>query len=209
MATNTVQIRIIDFYTKAKEISEGKIARDDKGLPIYEEWVAYAPVGAADRLTVRESIRNIKRIHTHGGDDNPAVVAARDIHDFIMPKYEAWSKGNELPTDGTPLTVATFLRKEDVEAIKRAGVQTIEEFASLNDSTRDRINMPRGRDAQMQAKRFLEAKDQNAAAAKIDAQAEELEKLKAQMAELLAARAEEPKRGPGRPRKADAEQEAA
>lgn len=207
---NAVQIRVIEFYTKAKEISEGKLALGDDGLPIYEDWVAYSPVGNADRLTVRESMRNIQRVHKHGGTDNPAVAMAKGIHDFIMPKYENWKRGHEMPTEGTPLAVATFLRKEDVEAIKRAGVQTLEEFVSLNDSTRDRINMPRGREAQTQAKRILDAKDQNAAAAIQQAQAEEIEKLKAQMAELLAGKAPaEPRRGPGRPRQAKAEQEAA
>lgn len=205
-----LNFRILEFYTKPKERTEGDVVVDEKtGMPVMEDWVRTCPIGQADRTATPHLIRRISKIDNRNVD-NPGYRMAYDFWQAIKPHYETWKRGEEVPIEGTPLAVASFLTKEAIEAIKKAGIRTLEEFVELNDSTRDRINMPRAREAQAQAKRVLDAKDQNAAAAKIDAQAGELAALKAQMAELIAAQANavlaEPKRGPGRPRK---EQEAA
>jgi hypothetical protein len=221
MAGNALNIRILKFYTKARE-KESDIAwqNPDTGLPELEDWVSYCPTGQANMLVVNEAIKRIDRV-APGAVDNPAVQAARAIRDYIMPKYEAWRKHEEIPLDGTPLAIGTFFREEDVEAIKKAGIRTIEEFATLPDSARDKIQAPRVRELQAQAVRFLNAKDQNAAAARakvhedtIAKQGEELATLRAQMEALLASQVAPPadgevKRGRGRPPKQHEDAEAA
>ena len=221
MAANEVNIRILKFYTKAKEmISDVAYVDKDTGMPVFEDWVLYCPVGQADRLAVPAKIAHIDRVEP-GAVDNPAVQAARALRDYIMPKYEAWKKSEEIPLDGTPLGAATFLREEDCDVLKKAGLRTLEEFAILTDGIRDRIAIPRVRELQAQAKRFVAAKDQNAAAAQLKAQedklarqSDELATLKAQMEALLASQAAPPveaeaKRGRGRPPKQHEEAEAA
>lgn len=213
MAANELNIRILKFYTKPREkVSDIAYVGAD-GMPEMEDWVSWCPVGQADRLVVNEAIKRIDRV-PKGAVDNPAVQQARALRDYIMPKYEAWRKSEEIPLDGTPLTVATFLREEDIDALKKAGIRSLEEFATLPDSIRDRIHMPRVREAQAQAVRFLGAKDQNAAAAKMKAQEDmiakqgaELAALQQQMQALMAASLPAPapeRRGRGQPKEAEA-----
>ena len=209
--SNDVNIRVIEFYTKAREVSEGKLAADEAGKPIYDDWVLYAPVGNANMLAVPARIDHLRRVNRDAARDNPAYGAAVGIWDYVEPRYETWKRGEEMPEDGTPLSAATFLRKEDIEIIKKAGLRTLEEFAELPDSIRDKINMPHMREKATQAKRFIGAKDQNATVAKLTAQDDRIAQLEARLAAALGKDDEDepPKRKPGRPRKAEAEQEAA
>jgi len=212
MPANELSITVLKFYTKAREVeSDVAYVNPKTGLPEMEDWVMWCPKGQANSLVVPEKISHIDRV-VNGADDNPTVQQARLKRAYIMERYRAWQKAEEMPLEGTPLSIATFLREEDRDAIKKQGIYTIEEFATLPDSARDKIQAPRVRELQKQAQRFIEAGDKNVAAARakvqddtIAKQGEELATLRAQMEALLSQTAppadSEPKRGRGRPPK--------
>ena len=53
-----VKMRIVEFYTKAREKTAGKLYLDSEGKPIYDDWVAYASIGSNDE--VRAPIRDLR-----------------------------------------------------------------------------------------------------------------------------------------------------
>ncbi len=183
---NDLNIYVQKFYTKAKEKTEGELVLGPDGLPILEDWVAYAPRGQ-DRLVVREKIERLHRINHRVPKEHPAYKAAAARWDYIRPLYESWKKGEELPVNGTPLAVANFIRAEDADTLKKAGVRTLEELIDLPEHHRDRINVPRVREMVVQAKRFLEMQDRNLALSEVKKRDDEINLLKQQVEALLSA----------------------
>ena len=178
-----VKMRIVEFYTKAREKTAGKLFLDSEGKPIYDDWVAYASIGSNDE--VRAPIRDLNRLQEDlTGGQNPAYALAKARWDYIRPPYEAWKKGEEAPETGTPLSAANFLRKEDVAIIKRNGIRSIEEFAALPDHIIDKIQIPRPRELIKQAKAWLEAQDVNKAAAELAARDEKIAALERRLQAL-------------------------
>lgn len=201
---NELNIFIHKFYTKAREKTDGVMALGPDGNPILDDWVSYAPRGQ-DRLVLNERVDHILNVNDMMNRDHPAWIAANARREFIKPAYEAWKKGEEIPAEGTPLGVATFINEENREILKRAGIRTLEELIATPEHNRQRINVPRMREIVVQANRFLEMKDTNAHMAALSKQDEEIKALRAQVEALMNMKAETveivEKRGPGRPPK--------
>ena len=181
---NSLNIRVHRFFTQADPVKRenGK----PTGVVIYRDYVEYGPPGLANMLTVITRIDRISKVsEPDANSSNPVVAMAWNRWKYIEPSYLAWKKGEELPQDGTLLAACSFLRAEDVAVLKQAGVKTVEDLATLLDSNMDKIKLPQMREKRAQAKAFLEAKETNKAAAKMDAQAQEIAELKAQMAAFL------------------------
>ena len=178
-----VRIRIVDFYTKAREKTEGKLFLGPDGKPIYDDWVAYSPIGSKEE--VRAPIARLANVND-ANPNNPSHAVAVARWAYIEPAYKAWKRGEEAPEVGTPLGAANFLRKEDVQALKRNGIRSVEEFVSMPEGARDRAQIPRIRDLQKQAKAFLEAQDQNKAVAALAERDEKINALESRLKALEA-----------------------
>lgn len=127
-----------------------------------------------------------------------------------------WKKGNELPREGTPIKTWSMLSRLQINQVLAVGVTTVEDLAQFPDSSLDALGMG-GRYLRDTARGWInEAKDKgiNARAlananvkideltATVGRQAEQLNRLSARLEEREAH--EEPRRGPGRPRKDEA-----
>jgi hypothetical protein len=184
-----VNIRIIKFETR-HTVKNG----EDK----VEDWVQWCGPGNADRAV------NIQRMHDilRAKPEDKVPWAKRQV---IEPIYQAWKTGQELPETGTPLGAWPGLQPDQAEVFKMAGVRTVEAVRDLTEGELTRIKLPNLRGLKQMAERFLAAKDSGKVAGRLEGLENENAALKEQLAELIAAvkadREDEPKRGPGRPRK--------
>lgn len=131
-----------------------------------------------------------------------------DWVEHFEKQYEAWKKGHELPRDGTPILTWQLASPEQNSRLRALGITVVEDLAAIPDTglamigldgrtLRDmaRAWMDEGKDKGINARALAEAN------AKIEAQQITIDRLNSRLAKLE----EEPKRGPGRPRKAPEE----
>lgn len=132
---------------------------------------------------------------------------------LFRAQFEAFKQGHELPREGTPIKTWAMCSREAATRLIAGGITTVEDLAEFPDSNLNVIGMD-GRYLRDMARGWInEAKDKGAnAKALADANVkigtlEETVKRQAERMERLEARLEEsdePKRGPGRPRKSEA-----
>ena len=140
---------------------------------------------------------------------------------MIEKHYSAWKKGQEAPLEGTPLAAWNALNQEQADLFRSRGIKTIEAFAAMTDSTMSQVQVPNLRDLVRQAKNFLDASEQTRLASKLAEKDNQIESLRAEadeqksqiadllkkvdaLADLAASKVDdEPRRGPGRPRKTE------
>lgn len=174
------------------------------------DWVEYSPVGSANLTVVREWIErlNCPLPLTGKGGENPAVIMANMRWNAIEPRYEAWKKGQEIPSDGTPLSAWNGVSRQVAEILRSHGVYTVEELARLTDTHKQRMNIMGLGNCIEGAKRFVAASDKNTVSAALEKKDAEIADLRAQMAELIGVvkegRADVPPKRRGRPPKAEA-----
>lgn len=129
-------------------------------------------------------------------------------YNFFDLQYNEYLKGNELPREGTPTQTWAAVSQEQRSRLKALGITTVEDLAVYPDSALGQIGLD-GRYLRDLAKGWInEAQDKgiNAKAladahVKIEEQAQMIERLNARLAVL---ESEQPRRGPGRPRKDEA-----
>jgi hypothetical protein len=184
-------IRVLGFKVEYIDDPKGgdkQIARD---------WVEYAPISAL--LTTRiwdmvHKMRPPERIR--GDDDGKKMDFMRYRWAMIEPAYTAWKSGQDIPLDGTPLGAWPGVTAEQVMAIQRLGIRTVEEVAGMSDSVITKLPIPNPRELVKQARAFLEATDRGAAAKRLADQDSKIEALQEQLAaamELLEEKASKPK----------------
>lgn len=175
------------------------------------DWVEYAPLGSSDRSRTIERVSRLGKLNPLA-PDNPASVYAHARWATIGPMYQAWKDGRTLTVDGTPLAAWAGVSPEQAEALTMRSVVTVEQLAELTDTHIQRLGIPNLRSIIQAAKRYLESRDGVRVAAELAKRDEQIEDLKAELAELTAmirGNDAPAKRGPGRPRKAADEAEAA
>ena len=211
MAAPTLMVH--KFWTEYKQDP------NDPGKLIGVDKVQYGPINGATRSIITAKVSDLSRLQPLEGSQNPAVVMAHERWAVIQRHYEAWKKGQEAPLEGTPLSAWNALNQEQADLFRSRGIKTVEAFAAMTDSVMSQVQVPNLRDLVRQAKNFIDASEQTRLASKlaekdnqIDALRSEADEQKAQIADLLkkvdalaelaaAKVSEEPKRGPGRPRK--------
>jgi hypothetical protein len=132
---------------------------------------------------------------------------------LFRAQFEAFKQGHELPREGTPIKTWAMCSREASTRLIACGITTVEDLAEFPDSNLNVIGMD-GRYLRDMARGWInEAKDKGANAKAladanvkigtleetINRQAERMERLEARLED----REDEPKRGPGRPRKTE------
>jgi hypothetical protein len=113
-----------------------------------------------------------------------------------------------LPESGTPLGAWPAVNPQQADALKSVGLHTVEAIASATESVLSKPPLPNMREIKRQAVAWLEGRSAAEQAATIARQQEQIDAMMEMLAERQAEKAEE-KRGPGRPKKAEAEADAA
>lgn len=185
-------VRVIEFKTRLNKA----------GKPV--DWVRY---GNAESLQVSSTWARVQDLippedmEQDRDRQGLKMTHMRAVWSQIEPRYRAWKDGAKMPETGTPLTAWPGLNEAEIEAFNRAGIRSVEDVAEMSDGLIGKVALPNARDHRTQARKFLEMADKASANARI-------EELEAKLAALLE-QGEAPKRGPGRPKKADSEAEAA
>lgn len=175
-------IRIWKFETRYK---------GDRG----EDWVLISPTGeAGNRTQTWHMVKTIRPPEEIGDDEGLSMKAMRAKWEVIGPAYAAWKEGNEIPENGTPLVAWPALDAGKVEALKRAGIRTVEEVRSMNEATMKALPFPEARKLPKLAGQWLDGQGEARMAETIEQQKEQLDAMAQMIADLQAAQ-EKPKRG--------------
>lgn len=196
----TATIHIERFWTAFEPDSE------NPGQLRAVDWVSYGPVGSLDKCLTRDKIARLQKVMPDL--QNPTAKIAHMRWQAIKPYYDAWKAGQEMPESGTPLAAWNGVSTEQADALRARQIKTVEDLAQLTDSHVQRFGLPGLRDIIEGAKRYLAGSDARVAAAKMEEMEAENRSLRDELEEIkqmLLKEAAEPKRGPGRPRKAEAE----
>jgi hypothetical protein len=169
---------LVRFYQR----TEPDVAETEKqGRPIYKEV-------------------DFIEIHQPGNKDSVIDRKAYpvDIERFARhyEAYKARTKGDGVHIEGTPLVEWPGITRSQAEELKFFNVYSVEQLAGMSDSNAQNIMGIQSLKAA--AKLWLE----KASDKQLQEAQDEIAQLKAQMAELMAAKEEKPKRG--RPRKTEA-----
>lgn len=162
------------------------------GRPIYEDrnFIYITRPGA------KSDLRREVRMQTDG-------TIPTDPERFPR-QWQQFQNKQEQTHSGTPLEQWPPLTKGQVLELKGAKIHSVEQLGSLPDSTLQNLGMMDARRLRDMAKSFMDKAHEGAALSQalstIEQQRVDLEALKAQFAQLSEERSTE-KRGPGRPRK--------
>lgn len=181
------------FVEFSREPKLMKFKSDQANRPIYEDRdyisITYAGGKSVNKREVRLEPDN------NGGPSDPER----------FPKHwAAFQAQAEQAQTGTQLEVMPWLTKSQVFELKAQRIHTVESLANIPDSA---LNISGGRGLRDKAQKYLAAADAGARESALEAKNKSLENdieaLKAQFAAFATAQAapETTKRGPGRPRK--------
>ena len=149
-----------------------------------------------------EYIRIISALDKYNAPHRP--VEPEDKVRFVH-QYEAWKKGLvEAPASGHPLKAWPGISPAEVNVLAQAGIHTVEALADASD---EQVGAD-GPYLQLRdsSRRFLDVASNLTALNRLDAEKRALEARVAELEERLTSPDAEPvKRGPGRPRKGEAD----
>lgn len=153
---------------------------------VEEDWVTYAPAHSPINTQNTERVRHLMPDPNRVGEDHDgsklAFMTARWAQ--IAPAYEAWKKGQELPINGTPLSVWPALNSEQVKVFRQVGIASVEEVRDLSETQIGRVPLPNMRELKKQAALFLDNSTMADAAEREAAKDAQIEAMAERLAEL-------------------------
>jgi len=140
----------VSFDTKAVE---DRAATIEKGRPCYTDvhFAYITPMGSKDRIEMEVQgwfATLEKEVEAERFD--PAWL------DNYRRKYDAWSKGQEVPVDGTHISHWPGLSPSMFKNLTHLNILTIEDVADMNEEALAKVGMG-GRELKRKAQTFLEA----------------------------------------------------
>ena len=170
------------------------------------DWVLIGGDGESlERTKTWQRIKDLKPAETEGDPEvGSAAFEARFRWDKIEPAYQAWKKGEDIPTHGTPLAAWSGLNAEQAGHLKRLGIKTVEELRDATDSIFSALPFPNSRQLKELAARFLDSRSDSARDEEAVQMKERIAALEAALATATSgdeAVAQNEPRRPGRPRK--------
>jgi len=170
-----------------------------------EHWMLYAP---ASNIQGCQTWDNVKRLMPPDEDSeqeeemqrrDPAgtkLFHIRAVWSILGPHYEAWLKGEVVSEDGIPMEAWSGANAGQVKALKRGGVNTINQLVVATEAQMSKINLPDLRDLKRRASVYLESADKSEMADRVANSEEKLEAALEVIAEMRAEMdAKKPKRG--------------
>lgn len=158
-------IAVLRFWTEQKF---DETTKEFVGI----DMVEYAPKGRAG-MTTGEKVERLRKT-------NPVVWPQIERH------YDHWKKGQDMPTEGTPLEAWPGIAPGQIARLRDMHIRTVEDLATITDSALDKIGMG-ARALQRQAQAFVNNIDASATAARQAKLEAENETLREQIAELTEA----------------------
>lgn len=161
---------VIFRHAEPREMKPNKFRSDKEGRPVYDDVILIEKIVPGDPLN-----RPVRPIRERDKEEYP----------------EQWARFQQKMVQqvpGTPLSALTWMSRTQVAEFNALHVQTVEQLAELPDSVAQRfMGFATIRE---KAIRFISASKDNAAgdkmASELKKRDEEIEALKAQMAEFLA-----------------------
>lgn len=98
-------------------------------------------------------------------------------------QYESWKAGHEVPELGLSVRQWPSLSKAQAENLLAAGVRTVEDVATMNEQTMQRVGMG-ARELQRKARAYVDSRETNKAAEQIAALQADLENRDATITSL-------------------------
>lgn len=98
-------------------------------------------------------------------------------------QYESWKAGHEVPELGLSVRQWPSLSKAQAENLLAAGVRTVEDVATMNEQTMQRVGMG-ARELQRKARAYVDSRETNKAAEQIAALQAEVENRDATITSL-------------------------
>lgn len=188
----------------------------DHGIDAEQSKIAGRPVPKTAIFACIMSIGS-KDVHDAIAEEWLASIKAKAIKgeyplewsQHFHAAFEEWKKGNELPRTGTPIKTWQMITREQANRLHVIGHTTVEDLAQVPDTSLGQIG-PDGRYLRDLAKGWIkEAEDKGGNARELaDAKLriDDLEKANADLRKRLGVlEAQQEKRAPGRPRKAENE----
>ena len=166
---------------------------EQAGRPIYEDRDYISITYAGGKSVNKREVRLVP--DNNGGPSDP---------ERLPRHWEAFQRQAEQAQSGTQLEVMPWLTKSQVFELKAQKIYTVESLANIPDSA---LTITGGRGLREKAQKYLALSTDNAAVSALEAENRnlktDLEMLKQQFAAFASnqAQSETPKRGPGRPRK--------
>ena len=167
------------------------------------DWVEIAPSGESFERT--HTWHRIADLKPRGDVDDArqsslSYRAAVARWSRISPAYEHFKSGQDIPLDGTPLAAWAGVSPEQAALLRTMGIKTVEGVRDMGEGATARLPFPNARKLPQLAGSFLSSVGEAAKDA-------ELSEMRERMAALEAALADgaSEKRGPGRPRKQEAD----
>jgi len=167
---------------------------NDKGRRIMEmqaeDWAIFAPVHSPINTRNVERVRHLMVDPQRMGNDQDGVKLAFTTARWsqIEPAYDAWKRGQDAPTNGTPLAAWPGVNADQVEVLRQFGMRSVEDVRDLAEGQIERVRLPGMRELRKQAGLFLD----NMGAAEVarreaerDLEMEGMREQMAQMQELL------------------------
>jgi hypothetical protein len=178
-----MSIKIYDFKQEFRGTGENTTAHD---------LVLLGPVGLTFANATWHYVKHIMPKKDYGNDQ----TGTKESHiverwKLIEPAYTAWKNGQELPVDGTAISSWPGLPKAVGDAFIRSGIKTIEEIASMNETTLSRVAVPNIRAYIKQAQDYFVNRDKGINASKAAETEKKIQDLQDQLAaamELLEAK---------------------
>lgn len=182
-------IAVRDFWTD-------HVVKDDGSIKS-EDFVSWVKKGQTIQDEMRSKIKFMPKYY---------VLEWR----VLEPYYKAWKDGQEKPIDGTPLDTWPGATKQLVKVLSQVNIRSVDDFCDMEDSSVSKLAFPGIREMQRKCRMFREAQKnmgpQVAKLAKLEDEnaflRNELDELRKMIEQSVA---DEPKRGPGRPRKVQEE----
>lgn len=161
---------------------------DAKGRRLVEnqevDWVHYAPAHAPLTASTWDRVRQINpELAETTPKSKEKMEYMKMKWSFIAPAYEAWKKGHEIAINGTPLGMWAGVTAEKAEVLRRYGIRTVEEVATLAESQLEKIPLPAMRNLRREAVAFIENRGASEAAARETARDETIAALQAKIDE--------------------------
>jgi len=181
---------LVEFYRGA---IQNNIKSAEAGRPIFDE-------------------HDFVRIQTPGDTRTLIETRAIDSHKQSYPKaWDAYSRGLEVVTEGTPLAEWHFATASQIKELQYVNIRTVETLADVSDANIQKMG-PGYQQLRQRAREYIAQAKDSAHATKTARENEKLreemaimkEQLEALQAQLASQSSDtEEKRGPGRPRKTE------